>query len=129
MEYEPEYAKGEVLVRFRDNPAGVNGGFAVTFGGYLGFDMKGDWMDTDVFIYSVPEGMEDSAIESFLKHPQYVEYAERRDLKLERRWKDTKSLMDMAEDLRGDSDSFLPKEEYNARLREISDYALSLMEK
>lgn len=129
MKYEPEYAKGEILVFFKKNKEGVGEDFASTFGSYVGFDVKEEWEGGDgVFVYKCPEGKEDEAIEKFRKFVTFVDGADRRDLKTERRWNEIEEAENMIENLREECDH-LPRDMYNNRLREISDYLNGIMEK
>lgn len=129
MKYEPEYAKGEIIVFFKDNEEGVGEDFASTFGSYIGFELKEAWERGDgAYVYSCTEGKEEEAIENFKKFATFVGGAERRDLKLERRWGEAEEVIGMAESLRDGCDNLL-KDEYNNRLKEISDYLNEIMEK
>jgi hypothetical protein len=94
-DYVPEYAKGQVLVRF------------------LGDHNLGDFLDLGYIqvdynpkrkgfsVYRVPVGEEERAILKFKSHSEFVEGAERFDLKFEKRGKIIDSLYEKVSELYG----------------------------
>jgi hypothetical protein len=117
MEYVPEYAPGEILVCF-SKP--VCAGFADIFGDLLGIAFKEEWPHGDnVFCYTTRIGSEESVMRQFLGYSEIVEWAERRDVKLENR---SDYLSNMIFDLKNLKDDIpeLSDEDYKKRLNEIT---------
>ncbi|AJF61120.1 TPA: hypothetical protein HA239_05320 [Candidatus Woesearchaeota archaeon] len=117
MTYTPDYAKGQVLVLFI-NP-GTDRGFAEKFGKGLGYELsKEEYAHSNAphFIYLTPEGEEQAAIDNFLNYAAFVESAELRDIKLEKRWES----MGRLEELIGDyTEAAESDENYGKLLEEI----------
>lgn len=124
MDYIPEYAEGEILLKLgtaygHDFSTDVD--FIRDFSKYLGFEYKEEWRDSgDYHVISVSPGKEAEACEKFMSY-NFVENAERRDLKLEARW-------DMRDDvvfILGNVDyDNLSDEEYKKKMTEIADLLL-----
>jgi hypothetical protein len=125
-EYKPEYADGQILVRFLDK-WGMNEGFMDTFLQSIGYKFKDQHEyilpEGDYVVVEVPVGEEDKACQDIKQHSKFVDWATRRDLKYERRSKNIEDILDTAKDL--DSHSNLPTKEYNSKLDELK----SLIEK
>jgi hypothetical protein len=122
MKYEPEYAKGQILVAFKKCPGRQVAQF---FGEHLGYGLmeeEDDYYGAEVFIYRTPEGQERQAIEAFQQQgiDRFIEWAERRDLKLERRWKSLDEAAGMLQELHDDTE--LPDQTFNQRLQSIVDF-------
>lgn len=83
--YSPEYAPGEILVAFEGGNLGKE--FAREFGSRLGYSIApGEYSHGNgIFIYKTAEGKEEEALLNFKAQRKFVSWAERRDLKLERR--------------------------------------------
>lgn len=118
MEYEPCYAKGQVVVDFK----GIcnNKGFATQFCGELGFNLSNeDYESGDGFIILTEDGKEDDIINRLQngKYSEFVSGAYLRDLKMEQRWREAEEGLAMFEELRDNAE--LPDDEYLERLREI----------
>ena len=115
MEYEPDYAKGEILVFFRLD---CGQGFASDFGQHIGYKLSTDSYDHgDAFIFKTEVGKEDEAIKKFTKYSEFISGAEFRDLEMERRWEGLERVVDEAEVLRGDV--ALSNDVYNQGLDKI----------
>lgn len=96
-EYVPEYAKGQILVEYKD---GLGFSFANFLGNSMGFPPLYSWdYGTNVIVHKIPEGREIYAIGEFQKYPQFIEWAERRDLKLESRWQRIEICKRLLEDV------------------------------
>jgi hypothetical protein len=84
--YIPEYALGEILVCFQP---GVDVGrvFASGFGNVYGIKLKDqdDYFISNAYAYKTPIGKEEAACRMLSKKKDFIEWAKRRDLKLERR--------------------------------------------
>lgn len=84
-DYIPEYVKGQILVGYKDLFAPC---FAEDLGMHLDFPRMYSWKyGKRVEIHQTPEGKEDEALIKFREYPEFVQWAEKRDIKLERRWK------------------------------------------
>ena len=84
MKYQPNYAKGEILVEFKGSQSRD---FARAFGQRLGYTLKDeDYQHGNAFIYIVPENREKNVSKQFEKHKEFIEWASHRDIKLEQRW-------------------------------------------
>ena len=85
--YEPDWKEGEVKVCFNFP---ISKQSAKGFGReILGYELKGKMKHsygTPGFLYEVPEGKEEEAVEEF-EETEIVEWAEKRDLKVERQLK------------------------------------------
>ncbi|MBU1198284.1 MAG: hypothetical protein KKF46_05190 [Nanoarchaeota archaeon] len=125
-EYTPDYAKGEILVCFL-NKIDANKGFAKTLAKSLGYELKDeDYEVGGSYIIQTLPGKEEKACADFKKEKRFVDWAERRDLKLEKRFHDLDTLVALAEEVRDNaSDCNL---DYNKRLGSLIDYARSLKE-
>jgi hypothetical protein len=123
MTYDPEYSTGEILVCFRKN---VDGGFADNFGEIIGYKLSYEKQFTKgTFVYLTNEGNEEEAIQRFMEHsPRIVDWASRRDLRLERRWQGLDELANRVADLQDEAE--LPHKQYQERLRSIADYVAKL---
>lgn len=120
VRYEPEYSKGEILVNFRED-IDPSPDLARSFGMRLGYELKGFWDHGDnTFIYSTSEGEEEKACLMFKKHADFVDWAEKRDLKMETRWDSLEEIISMMRSLRDNPG--LPDKQYDDKLKEISDY-------
>lgn len=84
MKYQPEIAKCQVIVYFKN----CGEDFAKTFGEKLGYELIEEYEFSDNgFIFKTPVDGEQEAIEKFEdeKYKPFVENADLRDLKLEQR--------------------------------------------
>lgn len=116
-EYVPEYATGEILVCYR--PAiGASIELAETLGEALQYELVGPWEHGDgVFIYLTEEGQENEACDLFKSKDEFVEWAERRYLKLENRWKGLDGIIGDLSSLYNNCQ--LPPNEYKLRIDEL----------
>jgi len=128
MEYEPCYAKGQVIVDFRGMCNNKN--FAGQFCDALGLRLSSeDYESGGGFIILTENGKEDDIINK-LQHGKYSEFvsgAYLRDIKMEQRWRDTEAGLAMFEELRDNVE--LPDDEYLEKLREIREHIDGLEKK
>ena len=129
MKYEPDYAKGQIIVDFKDNVS--NDGFAESVGTLLGYKLlpKKDLYDETTntycnspgYIFKTPEGKEDEAIKKFLssKFGENIEWACRRDLKFERRKESLGDISSLANNLRDSIEA--PDSDLEKELNELGD--------
>lgn len=123
-EYEPEYAEGEILVSFRIE---AGEGFARDLGQTLDYDLKGRdgrWEYGDAVVYEVPAGEEDEACEKFEDREDFVDWAARRDVRLEKRWEGVEEAEEMLDeiDFKAGSDECKEKlDELISFLEELKD--------
>jgi hypothetical protein len=141
-DYEPGYAEGEILVCPReatlfdkDPRADFGDEFFRTVGLLKGYLLSNEQHDGTWYIFKTKPGEEKAAIDYFSKLEikssdnttiKPVDWAVRRDLKLERRWKDLEELISLAESLRDNPE--LGKKGYNKQLDKIIDYSQKLKE-
>jgi len=112
MEYEPEYAKGQIVVIWKVN-------IGKEFGETLGYKFLGnDYTNQEIF--KTPEEGEEKVGKHFMKYPEFVETFYLRDLKLERRWESLEEPEQMLNSLRDTCEK--PTQEYNQALEEIINY-------
>ncbi len=116
-QYFPLYSLGEILVQFKDS---VGEDFAATFGTFLGYNLVESWEHgNNVFVYRTDVHQEEEAIRTFLGKTEFVEWANRRDIRLEGRWVSLESAIAALEELRDNCE--IPKGEYERRLEEIKE--------
>jgi hypothetical protein len=130
-DYKPEYAKGEVLVHFLDC-INVNDDFVRTVVELVGYKLKDENYELgDLYIILVEPGEEEKACEGLktlrIKSQNLVDWADRRDLKFEKRSRELDELVDMTQSLNDDPEQ--GDADYNKSLDEIINYASSLKEK
>ena len=114
--YKPKYAEGEILVGVK----GYSKDFVKQFGKTLGYELIDEWEHGDnVYIFRTPVNKEDIACKKFLHYKDFVEWAERRDVKLESRWKGIEKTIGVLKDL-GDKCE-ISDEEYRKKIDEIID--------
>ena len=116
MKYQPIYAKGEIFVRFKD-PFGP--GFAEEWGSYIGYELSDETTEGDYFIFKTEEGKENEALKKFESYPEFVDWGELRDLKLESRVKNHDEAIEMIDEF---SDLNLPDDRYNKKLEDVIHY-------
>ena len=126
MKYEPEYAEGQILVHFK---IPVAHGFAETLGEFLGYKALEESYSygDNVFIYETGKGKEKQALKKFLEQKPFVDWTNRRDIKLEKRWEDLEIIIGRVEELRDNSE--LPDKEYNRKLDQLCNYLQKLKTK
>jgi hypothetical protein len=131
MGYVPEYAKGQILVVLKT----TGNNFARTFGERLGYRLANKRRDDllevadliGCFVYDVGEGREQEAIKQFESYGQFVEWADRRDLKWESRQKSLEEAIDRLERIRDDASADISDRVYGKLIKDFSDYLLSLV--
>jgi hypothetical protein len=124
--YKPEYAKGQIIVCFKNN----NYDMGPALGKHLGYELMKDEtknQPSEVFIYKTMEGKELEAQKKFSKYTEFVEWAMRIDIKAERREENLETLVSKAGDLRDECSEF-PDSKYNANLNKLIDYIKSIKE-
>jgi hypothetical protein len=130
--YVPEYAEGEILVCFKDlrltTPKksvsmSLTQGFDGYLGTLLGYEVSEERLDfyDSVIVYKVPKGKETEACAKFKKYSEFVDWAERRDVKAERRYDGLDDVIRKMENLRDDCDT-QSDEMFKSKLKEISNY-------
>jgi hypothetical protein len=118
MRYVPEYAKGQVLVKFGN---AVSEKFAKEFGEVMGYHLsKEEYPPGGYFIYITPEGKENRAISHFREEKRFVKHVCRRDIKQESRWETLEHAIEMIS-LLNDTVT-ISDSSYFKRIREISAY-------
>jgi hypothetical protein len=116
MKYKPRYAKGQILVAFKD----VSEGFARDFGEKLGYTLGENSeynKDMDFFTYDVPENKEKKACNDFKKYSKFVEWTSLRDLRLEERWSNLEEAIRMTESIRDNCE--IPKKEFEGKIEKV----------
>ncbi len=94
--YIPLNSLGDVLVCFKEP---VTEDFAATFGKFVGYDLVGNWEHgSNVFVYRTEVHPEEEAIKTFLGKTEFIEWANRRDIRLEGRWISLESALAALED-------------------------------
>ena len=123
--YSPEYVKGEVIVRFKDTNASSED-LARDIAKLLGYQYKGEMEEPfdGNYIFIVPAGKEEEAVKNIEKR-DYVEFADRFDLKSRNRWGNLEKIIEKARELLDDTLDHLPDREYKSRVNEI----ISLLKK
>ncbi|MCD6381468.1 MAG: hypothetical protein J7L43_00625 [Candidatus Aenigmarchaeota archaeon] len=118
MRYEPQYAKGEILVAFSKS---IDKDFARKFGEVLGYELSDDEYrhGYNIFIYKTSPGKEREAIEKFKSHSDFVMWAERRDIKLENRWNLLERVEKMINNLIDNAE--IPDKEYESKIEELCE--------
>ena len=130
-DYNPDYAKREVLVHFIDN-LHVTNDFVRTVVELVGYKLKDEGYEFggSYIVLTNPDD-EDKACKDLktlrIKDQNLVDWAARRDLKFEKRSRDLDELIDLTETLRDDPEQ--GDTDYNKSLDEIIGYASSLKEK
>lgn len=114
MKYKPEYAKGQILVSFKGN---FSDDFVTEFGKGLGYNLSRNSETSDNYIFFTPIGMEGIAIQKFMEHPEFVDWASLRDIKLEVRWKGLEKAVAEIQNLIEDAE--MPDKDYRRKLNEI----------
>ena len=110
MEYKPEYAKGQIVVWFKDL---LSEKFILEFGKTVGCELESEVYrhDGEAYIFKVAVGLEEKAIKEFKKYSNFVVEAGLRDLKMESRWSNLGELINILQKL-GDNVR-LPNKRYN----------------
>ncbi len=122
MKYQPNYAKGEILVEFK-GPQSKD--FAKAFGEKLGYALKDEeYKHGNAFIYIVPEGQEKKISRQFERYKKFVDWADRRDIRLEQRWTGLEKIISKLEALKDNAE--IPDREYKRLLDNISTEILKL---
>ena len=119
--YTPEYAKGEILVLFKNN--NTSSEFASEFGKRIGYTLSTETYDHgDYYIYKTAIGKEKEAITHFKnnKYSKFVESACLRDNKRETRWSTLEELISMITELNDNIE--LPDTIYSQKIKEIINY-------
>ena len=114
--YVPRYASGQILVMFlRDVKDGDE--FARGIGSSFGYELLPDEND-EHYVFAVPEGEEELACRRFERLKRLVDYACRRDLKLEERCAFIDGLEQRVHDFFASED---PDRIFNRSLLRIAD--------
>jgi len=126
--YSPLYAKGEIIVGFR-KLVHPNIDLAEMFAQAWGYKVKeGTEFYPNAFIYLTDPGKEQEAIDFFLGKTEFIEWAERRDLRLESRWKDLEHCINELRQIDEDAGQ-LSSEDYNIKLQEMIEQLTRMQEK
>ena len=116
MEYQPEYAKGQILVHFK-RP--YSDAFIREFGETLGYTLL-DNEERAGHVFKTEPGKEEEALNKFKSFSDFVEWTDYRDIKMESRWESLEEAIDLLQQLHDNVE--IPDNEYNTKLREIQDY-------
>lgn len=114
--YNPEYAKGQILVGFRKNE---DIDFVRGFGKGLGYELSDEEYahGDNVYVYLTKSGKEKQAAKTFESHEELISWADRRDIKLEKRWTAIEQIKnDLTEII---EHAELPDLEYRGALQKI----------
>jgi len=115
MDYQPDYAEGEIVVRFNLE---VSTDFARTFGRLLSYDLKDKSRFSDnCFIYQTETGREREAVEKFSIHSGIVDWASLRDIRLESTWNNLEQIVNSIRELQDNLK--ISDEEYVKRITQI----------
>ena len=115
MEYEPEYAQGQILVVFKDDQGE---GFARGFGKTLGYELSDErYEHGEAYIFETEVGGEKKAKEKFSEYSDFIDCVSLRDIKIEARWEGLEQAMTEVQGLHDDSE--LPDNLYRKRLEGI----------
>jgi len=115
IKYKPKYAFGQILVEFK---SAKNEQFAREFGKTLGYEMANETYEHGTaFIYKTKRGEEKTAINQFEKYPEFVNWADRRDIGLESRWNGLESTIRMLQEIADDAEQ--PDTQYNNNLDKV----------
>jgi hypothetical protein len=118
MGYEPEYAKGQILVVFKNR---CGEGFAQDFGKTLGYRLLDETYEHgEAYIFQTEVGKENEAKERFAAYSEFVDWADLRDIKMEARWNSLEQAIAKIQDLHDNVE--IPDNSYNQRLKEIIEY-------
>ncbi len=121
--YCPDYAKGQILVAFKPG-TDASYEFAETLGEVWGYKLDDQWEHGDnTYIYLTPVDEEENACELLRSKKDFVEWSERRDLKLENRWKDIEEAIKNLSSLCDNCE--LPDNTYKKRLYEAINPLIS----
>ena|SRR5688572_20487987 len=125
--YKPRYATGQIIVDFHD---GLGEDFAKDFGEKIGYKLSDDQPNEGPYVFETPPGKERKAVREFSRrqYDNFVEFADRRDLRLEERWSRLDRVVEMIEEFR-DSNADFGTKEYNRELENIRNYLESIKEK
>jgi hypothetical protein len=116
--YVPEYAKGEILVKFKGSKSSD---FARDFGKGLGIMLSEEsYEHGDCFIYKTAVGKERKAITHFSKYPRFVDWASLRDKKIESRWGSLEEAIGMMQDINDNVE--ISDKAYDKKIDEIIVY-------
>ena len=115
MNYEPEYAKGQILVVFKN---GGGEGFARDFGEKIGYKLLDKKYEPgDAYIFQTTAGMEREAVERFSTYSEFIDWADFRDIKLETRLNGLERTIARIQDLRDNVE--LSDDSFNTKLEGI----------
>ncbi len=122
MVYVPEYAAEEVLVKPHDKYKEIRD-ISKIISIRSGYELKEKWYkDPEIYIFSVPVGQEDRACLQFQEDKEFVEWAERRDLKQERIW-------DSLDEVLGSLENARDSPEDCEQIKKARDYLNDLIER
>jgi hypothetical protein len=129
--YKPEYAKGEILVQFTGN-VHTNDGFVHDLLELAGYQLKDEEYEIgEAYIVQTKPGEEEKACRDLrtlrIKNHKLVDWAVRRDLKFEQRFKDLDELVNISESIRDNAEN--GDTDYNKSLDELIKYAKKLKTK
>lgn len=114
--YIPNYSKGEIIVSFKKKD--ISRSFAEDFGDMIGYECVNEEPFSDFYLFRVDEGKEDKAIKEFEKYKKIVDGAERRDLKLEKRFEFSENLESIVRTLPDHAE----EEDFKKYLEDIKKY-------
>ncbi len=112
--YIPDYAKGEILVGFYDMPE-PSRDFPELVGNMLGFKLISMVENCEAYIYQTEIGKEDEACKIFMEKGLYVDYADKIDLNLEKKWNGLEEAVKNIENLSNSVEKY-PSSEFNGKI-------------
>lgn len=114
--YAPLYQKGEIYVCFKEGDPE----HARIIGKVLGYELfeSNSPEMHNVFSFKVEKGKEKEAVKNFYKYPEFVEWAERIDLRFKKR----SFFKDHLEDMVNQMDEDLSEEMFSGQLEYIKQY-------
>ena len=114
MQYESDYAKGQILVFFKDGSKE----FVRDFGKLLGYNLSEEnYEHGEAYIFETDVGKEKEAVKIFTAYPDFVSSASLRDIKIEGRWNSLEKALSMVQELHDDAE--IPDDKYNSRIEKI----------
>ncbi|MDD3150988.1 MAG: hypothetical protein PHV68_09150 [Candidatus Gastranaerophilales bacterium] len=122
MEYKPKYARGQILVVFKNR---CNDRFARDFGKTLGYQLMDEkYEHGEAYLFKTELGKEQEAKKKFAAHFEFVDWAELRDIKIETRWSGLEQAIIKIQELYDNVE--IPDDFYSQKLEEIRHYLKQL---
>ena len=117
MAYKPKYSDGEILVSFKEG-FGDSKESVQNFCCKLGYQISDEnYKHGKLYIIKTEAGKEREAIRHFEDCPEFTDWADRRDIRLESRWGYLEQILVVTKGLHENPE--LPKNQYDQRIDEI----------